>query len=110
MDILKHKDFVLYEKPVQFDGFEAIGYFPYERARVRCPIDGVRPPRSLFEDIEACIQFHPDGRIDNKCVVLFRDLTNFGTSHQFAIFFHDLIAVLGTWDDVFSYDGKELTV
>jgi hypothetical protein len=108
MNILKHKDYVPYKESVIFEGFRAIGYFPYERARVRCAYDGARPPRALYAEIEQTIQMHPAGRMDNKAVVLFEDDCQFGTS-SFAIFFHDLSATLGTWDDVCSYDGKELT-
>lgn len=108
MNITEHKDFRRYKKPVFFDGYMAIGYFPYERARVRVPWDGVRPSRELFAHVENAIQHSPNAWMDNKCVILFEDLTGCGTT-DFAIFFHDLSCVINTWDEVYAYNGKELT-
>lgn len=105
MNILEHKDFIRYKQPVEFKGFRAIGYFPYERARVKATWDGARPPRHLYYEIESTIQRNVV--MDNKIVVLFEDTTNFGTT-DFAIFFHDLSAVIGRWEDVCSYTGEEL--
>ena len=101
---INHKNFVRYEEPIIFDGFNAIGYFPYEKARVSIAsvLDNCWIPRSVFADIEFKITTNPFGRFDNKIVVLFEDKTNWGTN-DFAIMFHDLSCIVGKWSQVKDY-------
>ena len=100
-DITLHKRFIRYEVPVQFEGFKAIGYFPYHTASVR-PGNCNHPPRTLYNWIEKVLP-----RTDNKYVVLFEDEVDFATSN-FAIYFKDYYAAIGNWEDVKAYDSKEL--
>ena len=97
-DITKANKYIPFDNPIKFDGFEAIGYFPYESARIR----GYKVPRSVYSIFEREVIK------DNKVVVIFNDTTRFGT-HDFAIFFHDLGAIIGQYEDITDYDGNELT-
>ena len=85
------------------DGFEIIGYFPYSVATIRnsCP----KVARIVFKEIEdACKKAR---FMDNKVVVVCRDLVNFGT-HDFAVQFHDSGCRLGYLNDIVGYAGREL--
>jgi hypothetical protein len=91
-EILKDKELILFKNEIIFEGYTAIGYFPYSTKR----ISGNKISRALFTHIESqCVK-------DNKVVVLFKDTTNFGT-HNFAIFFHDYGSILGKWSDIINY-------
>lgn len=96
-DLTTKKDFIPFKEEIVFNGYKAIGYFPYETARVR----GIKVSRHLYSHVEQSTVH------DNKTVVVFKDTTNFGT-HDFAIFFHDLGAIIGGWGDVQDYNGLEL--
>lgn len=106
--ILQSKLFLEYKEPVVFDGYEAIGYFPYETARLVTSFESYCPvPRSIFAHIEEAIRISPSAFMGNKVVIVFRDTTNFGTS-DFVISFHDLSCRVGKWDHVVKYDGRPL--
>lgn len=95
------------KEPIKFDGFEAIGYFPYCAASIRVQVmsDNTCPPRSLFSEIENKLRVNHIQ--DNKFVVIFEDSTNFATE-DFAIYFKDLYCKVGNWDSVKQYNGDEL--
>ena len=98
------------ETPIQINeenrkGFEIVGYFPYSIATIRNKHSKV--PRRLFKEIEdAC---HKARFMDNKVVIVCRDLVDFGTD-DFAIQFHDLGCRLGSLEDITGYAGSELTL
>lgn len=94
-------DFVLLDQPIQFRGFKAIGYFPYEKAQL--DISCVPVPRNLFEELE----FELKSIMDNKIVVVFEDKTNFGTE-DFAIQFKDAYCKMGALDNIVGYALRDL--
>ena len=95
-------DFIQLEEPIKFDGYEAVGFFPYSIASISPKVPKV--PRKLFQKLEDSL-----GKImDNKIVVIFRDLENFGTD-DFAIQFHDCGCRVGKLEDVVRYGGGQLT-
>ncbi len=102
-DFQKFEDFIQLPKPINFDGYEVIGYFPYSLASIKADVPKV--PRKLFEELENKLR----GIIDNKVVVIFRDTVNFGTD-DFAIQFHDLGCRVGKLEDVVGYGGRELKI
>ena len=103
-DLKKLKDFIPFEEPVSFDGFEAIGYFPYEKAAI---IDCVSAPRNVFKEVEN--KLSRTRYMDNKVVVVFRDLVNFGTK-DFAIQFKDAYCKMGKISQIVGYGGRDLKV
>lgn len=107
MNILQSKQIKLLENPIDFGTFEAIGYFSYEKAGIyNYSIEKeCSPHRSVFYNIENVLK--ENGISDNKFVVLFRDKAHFGTTN-FAIFFKDCHARIGSWKDVTGYAGRPL--
>lgn len=104
-DFNVYTEYIPFAIPVNFDNkFEAIGYFPYERATINYfhVTDNVCPPRTLFKHIEDKLPIK-----DNKFVVIFRDLVNFGTD-DFAIAFKDCYCKMGSWKQVQGYAGRIL--
>lgn len=94
------------ERPIEMDGFNIIGFFPYETASVH-PGPSVRRnkmPRSVARHIEDALM--PS---DNKIVVICKDTVNFGTNN-FAVFLHDSGCVFGGLDEVTGYAGRELRI
>ena len=90
--ITTDKDYISFDIPIRFEGFMAIGYFPYETKRIR----GIKISRAAYQEINnTCVK-------DNKVVVIFKDTINFSTQ-RFAIFFHDVGAILGKWEDIVKY-------
>lgn len=100
--ILTHKDYISFKIPIEFEGFRAIGYFPYHTASI---LSEVRPAIRLFKGIEETLR--KNAIMDNKYVVLFEDKEYFGTTN-FAINFKDCTAKLGSWEDIVQYGGKPL--
>lgn len=103
-DIKKFKDFVLLEEPIEFKGFKAIGYFPYEKAQLdyqQC----VAAPRNVFSEIETVLS--RTGYMDNKVVFVFEDFTSFNTD-DFAIQFKDAYCKMGRLEQIIGYAGSEL--
>ena len=96
-DITTAKNFIPFKDIISFGEFEAIGYFPYETARIQ----GVKVPRTVYQEIDNTTVK------DNKVVVVFKDKVHFGTDN-FAIFFHDLGAIIGEWEDIKGYDCDSL--
>lgn len=101
-DFKQYQGYIPFNEPKEFKDYRAIGYFPYERASISVNLDDVRPPRSLFAELEAALDIN-----DNKYVVIFQDKQNFDTT-SFAIFFKDCKAKIGQWEDVKRYGGGEL--
>jgi len=96
--------FILLEQPIEFLGFKAIGYFPYETAQLNYQ-ECVAVPRNVFSEIEKVL-----GRskyMDNKVVFVFEDTIHFGTS-DFAIQFKDAYCKMGSLNNIEGYAGKEL--
>ena len=101
-DLDQFADYKQFEEPIQFKGFEAVGYFPYETASIK----GCVPmPRNVFSEIENILS--RTRFMDNKIVVVFRDVVQFGTE-DFAINFKDASAKVGSIDDIIGYGGREL--
>lgn len=100
--IKSHKDFIVLDRPIVFSGYEAIGYFPYEKAAVFNGAAAV--PRSVFAGVEEGL----GSFMDNKIVVVFRDLVRFGTS-DFAIQFKDAFCRIGSLDQIKDYIGNPLS-
>lgn len=103
MDFKKYWDYIPLEEPIPFKGFEAIGYFPYEKAQLHH--DCVRSSRNVFSEIETILSRR--NIMDNKIVVIFRDLTRFNTD-DFAIQFKDAYCKMGRLDQVMGYACREL--
>lgn len=100
-------DFIHYEQyhqlvePIKFDGYEVVGFFPYSTASISNKMPKV--PRKLFQELETELR----GIMDNKIVIICRDLERFGTDN-FAIQFHDSGCRIGKLEDVTGYAGREL--
>jgi len=96
-DIHEMKGFIQFDKALDMIGYEVVGYFPYETARVK----GHKISRSFARPLEHALQ---DARYhtDNKVVYICRDKTRFGT-HNFAVFCHDNGTIIGSFDDVVEY-------
>jgi hypothetical protein len=103
-DIKKYKDFILFEEPILFKGFQAIGCFPYEKAQLNYN-ECAAVPRSVFSEIETILS--RTRYMDNKIVVVFEDDTNFGTD-DFAIQFKDAHCKMGKLSQIIGYAGREL--
>jgi hypothetical protein len=96
--------FVLLELPIQFLGYKAIGYFPYETAQLKYE-ECVTVARNVFSDIETILQRRRC--MDNKVVFVFQDTTHFGTT-DFAIQFKDAYCKMGSLNQIEGYAGREL--
>lgn len=105
-DFKKYKDYILLDKPIKFgDAYEVVGFFPYSVASIRH--SGPKVPRALFAELENVLS---KARVmDNKVVIICRDLVNFGTD-DFAIQFHDLGCRVGALKEVIGYAGSALTI
>lgn len=100
--IKSHKDFIVLDRTIVFSGYEAIGYFPYEKEAVFNGVAAV--PRSVFAGVEEGL----GSFMDNKIVVVFKDLVRFGTS-DFAIQFKDAFCRIGSLDQIKDYIGNPLS-
>lgn len=98
------KSFITLEEPIEFKGFRAIGYFPYEKAQLDVN-ECVAVPRCVFSEIENVLS--RTGYMDNKVVFVFEDTTNFGTD-EFAIQFKDAYCKIGALNQIVGYAGKNL--
>lgn len=103
-DIEKFVDFVVLEEPIEFKGFKAIGYFPYEKAQLNYQ-ECVAVPRNVFSEIENVLA--RTRYMDNKVVFVFQDFTSFSTD-DFAIQFKDAYCKMGRLDHIIGYAGREL--
>lgn len=104
-DFTKYAGYIQLDVPINFGQFEAIGWFPYERAQISNFREVATPPRELFLFIEDAL--NRNGISDNKYVVIFRDKVNFGTD-DFAIQFKDCYCKIGSLDSVVGYACREL--
>ena len=103
-NIQKLIDYVSLEEPIEFKGFRAVGYFPYEVAQLNYQ-ECAAVPRNVFSEIETVL-----GRtkyMDNKVVFVFQDTVNFGTN-DFAIQFKDAYCKMGRLNHIMGYGSKEL--
>ncbi len=103
-DLRELKSFILFEEPVEFKGFRAVGYFPYETAQLNYK-ECVAAPRSVFAEIENILA--RTRYMDNKVVIVFEDTTDFGTDN-FAIQFKDAYCKMGMLNQIIGYAGTEL--
>lgn len=103
-DIKKLKDFIPLEEPIEFKGFRAIGYFPYEVASLSYN-ECAAVPRNVFAEIENVLA--RTRYMDNKVVFVFEDLVNFGTD-DFAIQFKDAYCKMGRLEHIIGYGAKKL--
>lgn len=94
-------DFIPLAIPIEFKGFTAVGYFPYEKAQLHH--DCVCTSRNLYDELERAL--HPI--MDNKIVVVFEDNTRFNTN-DFAVQFKDAYCKVGRLDQVMGYACREL--
>lgn len=101
--IMQKKTFIKFEEPINFSGFNAIGYFPYETAQMKYG-ECVRVPRSVFSEIEKLLS--KSGYRDNKMVVVFEDTTDMGTQN-FAIHFKDGFCKMGSLDQIIPYSSRQ---
>lgn len=102
-EIKAMKSYIAFEEPIQFLGYKAIGYFPYEKAQLSN--ECVSVSRNVFSDIEKIL-----GRtryMDNKVVIIFEDCINFNTDN-FAIHFKDSHCRMGNLNQIGGYGGKPL--
>lgn len=94
------------ETPIRIgEAYEVVGFFGYSIAAIKNT--SVKVPRGLFSELETAL--HKARLMDNKIVVICRDLVNFGT-HDFAVQFHDGGCRLGRLEEVIGYAGSSLTV
>ena len=103
-DIKNLKDYVTVGSQIEFKGYRAIGYFPYETAQLNYK-ECVAVPRNVFSEIETVLQ--RSRYMDNKIVVIFEDTINFGTS-DFAIQFKDGYCKMGSLNQIEGYAGRSL--
>ena len=103
-DIKKLKDFILLEEPIEFKGYRAIGYFPYEKAQLEYKTCAA-VPRNVFSEIETVLS--RNRYMDNKVVFVFEDTTNFATD-DFAIQFKDAYCKMGRLEHIMGYAAREL--
>lgn len=104
-DFKAYSDFITLKEPIQFKGFKAIGYFPYQKAQLDYE-ECAAVPRNVFSEIEAVLS--RTLWMDNKTVFIFEDETNFGTE-DFCIQFKDAYCKVGKLDHVMGYARRELT-
>lgn len=100
-DFPKYEYYHKLEEPIKFDGYEVVGFFPYSIASISNKMPKV--PRKLFKELETKLR----SIMDNKVVIICRDLERFGTE-DFAIQFHDAGCRIGKLEDVTGYGGREL--
>lgn len=99
----KFKYFNKLEVPIRINNdFEVVGFFGYSLASVRSDL---KMPRGAFAELEA--KLRTERILDNKIVIICRDLVDFGTD-DFAIQFHDSGCRVGKLSDVCGYGGGEL--
>jgi len=94
--------FIKFDEPIKFSDFEIVGFFPYSIASVRSKL---KVPRGVYSAIEKELSMRRV--LDNKIVIICRDLVDFGTD-DFAIQFHDSGCRVGSLEDVVGYGGYEL--
>ena len=94
--ILEDSQFKLFDNPIDFEEFEAIGYYPYSVAKLP---DLVAIPRRTFSHILNYMWLNHDIDIPNKSVVVFKDKVNFGTEN-FCIYFKDAYCKIGRLDQI----------
>lgn len=82
-----------------------LGWFSYSSAQIKN--DNVKLPREVYKVIEDEIREKAEYILDNKIVLVFRDLVNFGTD-DFALQLKDCFGKVGNWEDVIGYGGREL--
>jgi len=101
------KDYIQLDKPIDFGKFEAIGWFPYEKAQItfKNNNESACPPRTLFNHIENIL--NEIGIRDNKYVVIFKDKQRFGTDY-FVIQFKDCCCKVGSLDCITGYALRKL--
>lgn len=104
-DLQAYSDFITLKEPIQFKGFKAIGYFPYEKAQLDYE-ECAAVPRSVFTEIEAVLA--RTIYMDNKVVFVFEDTVHFG-SDDFCIQFKDAYCKMGKLHQIRGYGGRELT-
>jgi hypothetical protein len=102
--IMQKKSFIKFEEPINFSGFNAVGYFPYETAQMKFR-ECVGVPRKVFSEIENVLS--RTRYMDNKVVVVFEDTIRFG-SQNFAIQFKDGFCKMGSLDQIMGYAATEL--
>ena len=102
-DFTQYRDYIPFPSPIPFDGFEAIGMFPYEKAQL---LNGlVRVHANIFDHLYEALREH----MDNKVVVIFKDTRRFNTEN-FAIQWKDGMCKMGDWRDVIGYANQELYI
>lgn len=101
--MLDFQDYKPFEEPIEFKGFNAVGYFPYEKATINLKVP--RVPRNVFSHIENVLANTP--YMDNKIVVVFKDTTRFNT-RDFCISFQDSMCKMGKLDQIIGYGGQGL--
>lgn len=102
-DFDKFAHFNKLEVPIRINNdFEVVGFFGYSLASVKSDL---KMPRGAFAELEA--KLLTEKVLDNKIVVICRDLVDFGTDH-FAIQFHDSGCRVGKLSAVCGYGGSEL--
>jgi hypothetical protein len=100
------KEYTSLETPIRVDdSYEVVGFFPYTAAAIKTSSPKVA--RALFSKLET--ELSKARILDNKIVVICRDLVNFGT-HDFAVQFHDGGCRLGGLEEVIGYAGSTLTI
>jgi hypothetical protein len=97
-------DYVALEEPIEFKGFRAIGYFPYEKAQLNYEACAA-VPRNVFSEIETVLA--RTRYMDNKVVFVFEDTTCFNTD-DFAIQFKDAYCKMGRLEHIMGYAAREL--
>jgi hypothetical protein len=86
-------------------GIEIIGYFPYHNARIKGTDHQVIFPRTFLREFEKILSL--SHMSDNKVVYICKP---HGTNtDNFAVMLKDDWAILGTWESVVDYYGKEFT-
>ncbi len=89
--ITESQGFIKFDTVYQFEGFDVIGYFPYEVATIK---ESLNLPRSTFVYIEDIINLNT-----NKYILICRDKVKINTD-DFCIYFKDVHCSVGKWDDV----------
>lgn len=95
--------YVALERPIEFEEYDIIGYFPYHQSRLE---GKTRVPRSIFKYLEGAIQgARKTG--DNKFIIVCKDKVHFGTEN-FVVHLKDCWGSIGAWEDVRDYYGGPL--
>jgi len=99
------EEYIPLDTPINISGaYEVIGFFPYSTAAIKT--SGPKVARALFSELEK--ELSKARIMDNKIVVICRDLVDFGTQN-FAVQFHDGGCRLGCLKEVIGYAGSALT-